>query len=207
MQITYLGHAGFLLETDRAILVTDPWLSPEGAFDSAWFQFPCNHDLAPFVREKLHDKGKKRFVYISHEHRDHFDEDFLKTLPTQELTFLVPHFQRDALRVHLGQLHPEAMVLCVHGQEHPIPGGTVKLYLDDSGINRDSSILVKCDGQTFLNMNDCKLYDQAGEQSQKTHTPAGSAAVILPTKITLKEPRNCRKRAKLPSPNSSPCLI
>ena len=160
MQITYLGHAGFLIETDQTILVTDPWLSPEGAFDAAWFQYPCNHELAPLVREKLGDKSKKRFVYISHEHRDHFDEEFLKTLPAEELTFLVPHFQRDALRVHLAQLRPEAMVLCAHGEEHAIPGGSVKLYLDDSGINRDSAILVKCDGQTFLNLNDCKLYDQ-----------------------------------------------
>lgn len=162
MQITYLGHAGFLVETERAILVTDPWLSPEGAFDSAWFQFPCNHGLASFAREKLRDVSKKRFVYISHEHQDHFDTNFLKTLNAEELTFLVPHFQREALRVHLEQLHPEAMVLCAHGQEHAIPGGSVKLYLDDSGINRDSSILLKSEGQTFLDLNDCKLYDQLG---------------------------------------------
>jgi UDP-MurNAc hydroxylase len=160
MQITYLGHAGFLVETDRAVLVADPWLSPEGAFDSAWFQFPCNHDLAPFVREKLRDRSKKRFVYISHEHRDHFDENFLETLPVRELSFLVPRFQRDALRAHLLQLQPAELVPCGHGQEHAIPGGIVKLYLDDSGINRDSSILIKCDGQTFLNLNDCKLYDE-----------------------------------------------
>jgi len=167
MQITYLGHAGFLLETDQTILVTDPWLSQDGAFDSAWFQFPCNHDLAPFVREKLKDKTKKRYVYISHEHRDHFDENFLKTLPAHELAFFVPHFQRDALRVHLAQLNPGEMVSCAHGEEHAIPGGCIKLYLDDSGINRDSSILVRSNGQTFLNLNDCKLYDQVGAIREK----------------------------------------
>jgi UDP-MurNAc hydroxylase len=42
----------------------------------------------------------------------------------------------------------------------PIPGGSVKLYLDDSGINRDSGILVRSDGQTFLNLNDCKLNEE-----------------------------------------------
>jgi UDP-MurNAc hydroxylase len=160
MQITYIGHAGFIVETEQAVLVTDPWLSAEGAFDSAWFQFPRNHDLAPFVREKLGDRTKKRFVYISHEHRDHFDRAFLQSLPLGELTFIVPHFQRDALRTELANLHPAAMLLCKHGEEVSIPGGAAKVYLDDSGINRDSSILVRAEGQTFLNLNDCKLYDQ-----------------------------------------------
>jgi UDP-MurNAc hydroxylase len=160
MQITYLGHAGFLVETERAVLVTDPWLSAEGAFDSAWFQFPCNHDLAPFVRAKLQDPSKKRFVYVSHEHRDHFDLDFLKTLPVGELTFVVPNFQRNALRTGLNELQPSELILCKHWGEVAIPGGSIKLYLDDSGINRDSGVLVRADGETFLNLNDCKLYDE-----------------------------------------------
>lgn len=41
MQITYLGHAGFCVETSRSIVVRDPWVSPTGAFDSAWYQFPA----------------------------------------------------------------------------------------------------------------------------------------------------------------------
>lgn len=160
MQITYLGHAGFLVETEQAILVADPWLSPEGAFDSAWFQFPCNHGLAPVVREKLGNTSKRRYLYVSHEHRDHFDPAFLQTLPTEEMTFVVPHFQRPALRTELAKLRPADLVSCAHGQEVPIPDGYVKLYLDDSGLNRDSAILIKAEGQAFLNMNDCKLYDE-----------------------------------------------
>jgi UDP-MurNAc hydroxylase len=160
MHITYLGHAGFLVETDQIILVTDPWLSPEGAFDSAWFQLPCNHHLAPFLQQKLRNTEKRRFLYVSHEHRDHFDPEFIKTLPTSEMTFLVPRFQRAALRTELATLNPASLVLCEHAQSVPVPGGYVKLYLDDSGLNRDSALLVNASGQTFLNMNDCKLYDE-----------------------------------------------
>jgi UDP-MurNAc hydroxylase len=160
MQITYIGHAGFVVETEKALLVTDPWLSREGAFDSAWFQYPCNHDLAPVIRQKLRETDKKRFVYISHEHRDHFDPEFLKTLPLQDLTFVVPHFRRDALRAELAELHPEAVIACSHAENVPIPGGSVKLYLDDSGINRDSSLLLRADGDSFLNLNDCKLNEE-----------------------------------------------
>src|SRR5215467_4711966 len=91
MHITYLGHASFLVETEELPLVTDPWLSPLGAFDSAWFQYPCNHHLGPERRERLERTEKPIFAYVSHEHRDHFDPEFLKTLPVGRMTFLLPH--------------------------------------------------------------------------------------------------------------------
>jgi len=160
MHITYLGHAGFCVETSDAILIMDPWLSPGGAFDSAWFQFPRNHQLAPMVLEKLRYSPKQKFLYISHEHHDHFDPEFIATLPHQEITYILPHFERAALRTAIAEHAPKKMVTCPHGGEVSIPGGYVKLYLDDSGLNRDSAILVNIDGQTFLNLNDCKLYDE-----------------------------------------------
>src|SRR5262249_55392964 len=148
-----------LVETRDFLLATDPWLSPEGAFDSSWFQFPCNHGLSPLVIEKFRTSQKKSYVYVSHEHRDHFDPHFLKSLPIGDITFIVPHFQRGALREELLSLRPASLVTCAHGQEVPLPGGSAKLFLDDSGINRDSCILVRADDETFLNLNDCKLYD------------------------------------------------
>jgi UDP-MurNAc hydroxylase len=160
VEITYLGHAGFLVETESAVVVMDPWLSPEGAFDSAWFQLPCNHHLAPLVREKLGDSSKTRYVYVSHEHRDHFDPDFLQTLPQNGLQFVLPGFHRTALRDEIAKRHSGNVLVGAHGQEITIPGGSLKLYIDDSGLNRDSAILVKADGQSFLNLNDCKLYDE-----------------------------------------------
>ena len=40
MQFSYLGHAGFVVETEDAIVIMDLWLSPAGAFDASWFQLP-----------------------------------------------------------------------------------------------------------------------------------------------------------------------
>jgi len=166
MDITYLGHAGFYVEAEQFVLVMDPWLSPEGAFDSAWFQFPCNHYLAPWLCEALRQTKKERFVYVSHEHRDHFDPDFLSKLPLQDITFLVPRFDRPALREELAKFRPKAIVPVDHGQQINVPGGAVRLFLDDGGINRDSAILVKSRGESFLNMNDCKLYDEVADIAQ-----------------------------------------
>jgi len=166
MDITYLGHAGFYVEAEQFVLVMDPWLSPEGAFDSAWFQFPCNHYLAPWLCEALRQTKKERFVYVSHEHRDHFDPDFLSKLPLQDITFLVPRFDRPALREELAKFRPKAIVPVDHGQQINVPGGAVRLFLDDGGINLDSAILVKSRGESFLNMNDCKLYDEVADIAQ-----------------------------------------
>jgi UDP-MurNAc hydroxylase len=160
MQLTYLGHAGFLVETEETLVLMDPWLSADGAFDSAWFQFPRNHHLAHSVRERLRESKKQRYVYISHEHHDHFDPQFLRTLPNEQLTYVIPHFQRPALRSAFRDYRPKAMITCVHGQEVRFPGGHLQVYLQDSGLSRDSAILVRAGNLTFLNLNDCKLYDE-----------------------------------------------
>jgi UDP-MurNAc hydroxylase len=163
MNLTYLGHAGFCVETEQSIVAMDPWFSSSGAFDSAWFQFPKNHHLGPVVAKKLRESGKAKFVYISHEHRDHFDPNFLSSLPQSQITYVVPRFQRAALRSAVSAFNPKAVIVCNDGEAVPIPGGSLKLYLDDSGINRDSAIVVRSGEETFLNLNDCKLYDRLFE--------------------------------------------
>jgi UDP-MurNAc hydroxylase len=159
MRITFLGHAGFLVETESAILVADPWLSPSGAFDASWFQFPRNHQLAALVQEKLADGSKSRYLYVSHEHKDHFDKSFLDSIQCRDFTVVLPHFQRKALAEAMAGYQCRDLVLADHQAEIPISGGTLKLYLDDSELNRDSAILLKADGQAFLNLNDCRITD------------------------------------------------
>lgn len=159
MKITFLGHAGFCVETAETIVVTDPWLSPAGAFDSAWFQLPRNHHLAAYVEEKLSDSRKERFLYISHEHKDHLDLRFLESLRSRDFTVVIPDFRRPYLRDAFAAYHCRRVVLCGDGEEVPIPGGVLTLYLDDSELNRDSAILVKAGDQSFLNLNDCRIFD------------------------------------------------
>jgi UDP-MurNAc hydroxylase len=166
MRITYLGHAGFCVETSQSIVVMDPWMSPTGAFDSAWFQFPCNHHLAAFVNEKLQDTTKRRYLYISHEHKDHFDLSFLNGLQVRDFTLIVPHYRRPAIRELLADYRCNGLVACRDGQEFPIADGNVTLYLDDSELDRDSAILLQAGGYSFLNMNDCKIHDRLPEIRQ-----------------------------------------
>ncbi len=74
MVIKFYGHACIYIKTPTVSIVTDPWLSREGAFLTTWFQFPDNTqlDLTPLRNTD--------YVVISHEHQDHFDVNFLKTI-------------------------------------------------------------------------------------------------------------------------------
>ncbi len=159
VRITSLGHAGFLVETDSAVIVADPWFSPSGAFDAAWFQFPRNHHLAALVQEKLADGRKARYLYISHEHKDHFDKSFLDSIQCRDFTVVIPHFHRPALAQEMLGYQCKDVVLADHQEEIAITGGSLTLYLDDSELNRDSAMLLKADGETFLNLNDCRISD------------------------------------------------
>jgi UDP-MurNAc hydroxylase len=157
--ITYLGHAGFFVESDRFLLVADPWLSASGAFDGAWFQFPRNHDLAPIVRQKLRDFTGERYIYLSHEHRDHFDLEFLSSIEDREFTLLVPQFANDRLLRHLDGFACRELIALPNEGSIPVPGGSLTLYVDDSELNRDSALVVRDASGVFFNMNDCKLFD------------------------------------------------
>ncbi|MCI0571964.1 MAG: MBL fold metallo-hydrolase, partial [Myxococcaceae bacterium] len=161
MHITYLGHAGFLVETAEAVVVTDPWLSAEGAFDSSWMQLPRNHHLADHVRSRLADGSKERYVFVSHEHRDHFDPGFLASLTDKRnVTLVLGRFQRRALQRHLEALGFEQIAVLGDGERLPISGGSLRLFITDSGLNRDSALLVKSGGRSFLDLNDCKIHDR-----------------------------------------------
>ena len=78
--LKFIGHAGFMYSTNNEILLMDPWMSKNGAFDSSWYQFPSNHSLGDEIRQEVESTTKEVYIYISHEHKDHFDVDYLKTL-------------------------------------------------------------------------------------------------------------------------------
>ena len=53
MRITFLGHAGFFVETRHGSVLCDPWFTP--AYFGSWFPFPRNDRLDPaeFGRARL----------------------------------------------------------------------------------------------------------------------------------------------------------
>ncbi|MPY91951.1 MAG: Rieske 2Fe-2S domain-containing protein [Acidimicrobiia bacterium] len=159
MFIEYLGHAGFTVSQGSTVLLIDPWPSPSGAFDGAWFQLPCNHHLASATIAQL-TGARHRHIYVSHEHQDHFDAAFLTRLVPLQPTVLVPRFRVAGFGDALRSLGFEQVVELA--DEDMVEAGDLRLrlFVDDGALNRDSAILVD-DGQSrFLDLNDCKIYDR-----------------------------------------------
>lgn len=65
MQLTYIFHSGFALETDRCILVFDYWMDPAG------------------VMPRLLRSPKPMYVFSSHFHEDHFNRDIFSWRTTK----------------------------------------------------------------------------------------------------------------------------
>lgn len=167
MQITYLGHAGFIVETNDCVVLMDAWLSPRGAFDSGWFQLPCNHFMIDAVHQVFKHSTKEKLVYVSHEHKDHFCKDTLLQLEPYDFAYVIPQFKRDLLYRHILQFTTKKINLLHDEEKIKIGNTTLEFFLDDNELNRDSAILIQDEARTFLNMNDCKLNDRLPAIKQK----------------------------------------
>lgn len=161
MDIGFLGHAGFCVEKGGDMLVIDPWLCPSGALDAAWFQFPRNHHLIDGLRARL-AAAQRTAIYITHEHEDHFCKPTMLALKDVVHQIIIPDYEIKTFRDALSAMgFPRILEVPDLGRT-AVGNLSLDIYVDESGINRDSAILVRdTDGFSFLNLNDCKIYDRA----------------------------------------------
>ncbi|WP_119068218.1 Rieske 2Fe-2S domain-containing protein [Rubrobacter indicoceani] len=89
MKITSVGHAGFFIETRYGSVLADPWFNP--AYFASWIPFPSNRDL------DLEKISNPDYLYVSHLHRDHFDEEFLKNHVSKETQVILPDYPLDLM--------------------------------------------------------------------------------------------------------------
>ena len=160
MKITYLGHAGFAIEEGDTLLVIDPWLGRNGAFDRAWFQFPRNHHLLDELLGKV--RGARHLgLYVSHEHEDHFCRDTLGALCPHSPTAIIARYRAGDFAALMRSSGFADIRELDDGEATDFHDLQVRVFIDESGINRDSAILVtdRC-GRKFLNFNDCKIFDR-----------------------------------------------
>ena len=64
MQIEFVNHASFIIREKNVSLICDPWLS-QPVFDGGW-------DLIAKSKFKISDFENINYIWISHEHPDHF---------------------------------------------------------------------------------------------------------------------------------------
>ncbi len=160
MRITYLAHASLLVEAGGQRLVTDPWL--EGpTYLGAWWHFP-----EPAVDAA--QLGPVDWVYLTHEHVDHFHVPTLARLP-RATPILIGRFFTPRFVAKLRALGFSDIRELPHGREVPLgPDGALRVTSYQYRAD-DTALVVRDREATLLDLNDCLLRAGALDELLERH--------------------------------------
>lgn len=150
-EIRFYGHASIYVSTPTASLVTDPWFSSRGAFLSAWHQFPRNDHL------DLEPLREVDYVVLSHEHRDHFDVDFLRTI-SPRTKIIIPKYTDTYLRDELlATVSNEVVVAASHEKIQLSEDLALTPVVQSVPIWDDCTLMIETPRGTIADVNDMKV--------------------------------------------------
>ena len=182
MRATSIGHAGILVETTQGSIVCDPWFNP--AFFGSWFPFPRNDRLSPAVSDAIR---RPSFLYVSHLHGDHLDEQWLVENMPRLTPILLPDYPTKELERRLRGLGFSEFVHTTNGEEIDLGGGlTVAIHTETAiadGPGGDSALVVSDGRHRLVNQNDCRTSDLgalAGHGPVDLHWLQFSGAIWYP---------------------------
>lgn len=147
MRLSYLGHAGFVIEHSGLRILIDPWFS--SAFFQSWFPYPDNRFLMDRVLEM-----EFHYLYLSHIHEDHFDRDFLKQVD-KRIPVICPNFRSRSEARQLKELGFTDVTRLDHGATIALGPDISATMLLDMSQKEDSALFVEVPGCRFLDLNDC----------------------------------------------------
>jgi len=149
MKITYLGHAAMMVDCDGTRVLMDPWLT-DPTYHGTWWHYP------PLVLG-IRDLPKPDYLYVSHEHPDHFDPPTLRQLD-KDVAVIIANYKRKRFRDRLAAIGFRNITEIDFGRDFHCNGTglTLRLVPPDRAWD-DSAILVRDGRTTLLNVNDCHL--------------------------------------------------
>ena len=158
MQVTSVGHAGFLIDTKAGSILCDPWVNP--AYFASWFPFPENRQL------DWDSLGDVDYLYVSHLHSDHFDPKNLREHVNKDAVVLLPDYPVPDLQRELEKLGFHRFFETTNSVKHRVSGPKgdldvmiIALRAPADGPIGDSGLVVD-DGETVcFNMNDARPVD------------------------------------------------
>lgn len=151
MKVTYLGHAAMIVESGGTRILMDPWLV-DPTYHGTWWHYPP-------LRIGIRDLPPIDYLYVSHEHPDHFDPPTLSLLD-KNIHVIIPNFKRKRFRERLQRIGFKHIAEYPFGEDFSLNGSglTCRLIPPDRAWD-DSAILVRDGKTTMLNVNDCHLDD------------------------------------------------
>lgn len=162
MQLQVLSHAGLLVKNSAGKkLVCDPWLIGSSYWRS-WWNYP------PVSKETITNLNPD-VIYITHIHWDHFHGPSLK-LFDKNTKIIVPKGNYTRNKDDLNSLGFKNVTELKHGESYKIDEG-FEIVSYQFGIFLDSALLINCDGQKIMNLNDSKHMGLTLKQITENHKP------------------------------------
>ena len=159
-KLTFINHASYVIETDNSLLIVDPWVEG-GAFDNGWSLLDKSITNKVLL-EYLTNTKKAKFIWLSHEHSDHFSVPLLKALKKTEVE--VQFIFQKTLDRRVAQF--------IEKMGFGITESNDKLEIVDSELSiatfpyagGDSYSLTMLNEFSILNINDCVVNDEMGAE-------------------------------------------
>ena len=153
MKIDFIGHASIVVECSGTSILMDPWLSGK-IFNNSWTLRP-----APVLDPALLDRVD--YLWISHEHPDHFHFPTLGSFPDSFKQRVTVLFQtRDSAKIvgAFKGMGYQRFRLLPHREIVPLTEASngPKVYCYHAGL-MDSALAVIDDQQVILNENDARI--------------------------------------------------
>jgi len=151
MKIQFYANACFSLFHNGKHILCDPWIS-KPSVGGNWYAFPP-------LKTTVADIPKPDYLYVSHVHSDHCEEQTLKDLGT-DIPVIIMERKPDFIEGYLRELGFQKIIKIPEGpaQEIPDAGFKVKTFpsVSTNIQNRfvDSSVLFDFGDLTVLNCND-----------------------------------------------------
>lgn len=150
--IDWINHSGFIVDNQIKKLVCDPWF--EGSvFNNGWdLLAKTKHDISIF--------NDIDYIWISHEHPDHFDIQLLKKIEKEvreKITFIF-QFTKDKRVINFAKnLGFKTKELKINQELSLDKNFSITIVGNYS--HHDSACLIKIDDIKILNLNDCAISD------------------------------------------------
>jgi hypothetical protein len=152
MKVTFINHASVIIENDAGErLITDPW-NHGRVFNNSW-ELLCNEEA--LQRDSQSVLESVDYIWISHEHPDHFHIPTLLSIPKEKrlnITVLFREEKKTNVKDALLKFGFKVQQL-PEKSEAQIGGFT--FYTVNKG--HDTAAIISDGLHTLLNQNDCKL--------------------------------------------------
>ncbi|MER3437582.1 MAG: (2Fe-2S)-binding protein [Chloroflexota bacterium] len=156
MNVTFIGHAGLLIETRHGSILCDPWFNP--AYFASWFVFPSNETID---QERI---SKPTYLYLSHVHKDHYDPEFLRRYVPKDTPVILPDHPLNLIERELRALGFTTFIQTKNNEPLDLDGlriMTVATVAPADGPLGDSALAVDDGEVRIFDQNDARPVDLA----------------------------------------------